>query len=744
MILIVDDDPINRILLHEILVQENFSTIQAEDGYVAIEKAHTKKVNLILLDIMMPGLGGLETLALLKEDPKTRDIPVIIVTAVDTKEEFKKAFELGAIDYLNKPIKQFDLVIKVKNYLKLAKKELELKKSELRYKSIIEDQTEFIIRYLADGTISFVNKAFCRYLHKDRDELIGINIAENVIFPDGYKVFRDLKSLDKGLSISRTVRSIYFPPGRVKWQEWVERVLFDDNKQVLEYQCVGRDITVQKGYEEAIRIITDETAGVTGDGFFHSLLKNLVNMLHARCAVIGRYIVEEKKWVINFRECEKECDDCLTSPVIPADWHNEIINTINSAKTGGTSKDNELILKSYSDEGDVAGIPLYDSHKQPLGILVVMSPRDFVLPYYVYDIIRLFSMRASAELERSLANKKLMESELKFRNIFHSSNDIIVISDFDHNILETNQPFFSLFHSSGNDFSHICLSNLIHPNDVENFLNSVDELKNTRNKSYFLEVKVRLPNNKVRMMEINGKTILYKDQKAVLSIFRDITERKQVHLKVLNAVIQTEEKERRRYAQDLHDGLGPILSTIKLYAKSVLTARDEKTKTVAVEKSLETVDEAIATIRQIANNISPNILRDFGLDVAVKSYVTKFNDTRKINIYFRSELKNRFNPDIESSLFRIIIELINNTIKYAGANNVIIGLYQTEKELKLQYSDDGIGFNLKSVMARSTGNGLQNIMHRADSLNGEMKIGTDIDKGFNLEISFSNISINLN
>jgi signal transduction histidine kinase len=203
----------------------------------------------------------------------------------------------------------------------------------------------------------------------------------------------------------------------------------------------------------------------------------------------------------------------------------------------------------------------------------------------------------------------------------------------------------------------------------------------------------------------------------------------------LNTIIETEEKERRRFAQDLHDGMGPLLSTIKLYTRSVLTAKDDQNKNIAIEKALETIDEAIAHTKEIAYNISPSILKDFGLVVAVKSYVNKFNDTKKVNIHFQSDLNKRVPSNIEASLFRIIIELINNTVKHAHANNAFIEIKLKENNLLVQYSDDGIGFELQPVFEKSKGQGLVNIINRTKSIGGEINFETDINQGFNVGIS---------
>jgi len=246
-----------------------------------------------------------------------------------------------------------------------------------------------------------------------------------------------------------------------------------------------------------------------------------------------------------------------------------------------------------------------------------------------------------------------------------------------------------------------------------------------------------ISSGELRIYEIISKVIDYQDGKAVLSILRDVTERKGMHLQILNTVIDTEEKERKRFAQDLHDGLGPLLSTIKLYNKSILTAKNDEFKAIAIEKSIATIDEAISSIKEIANNISPHILRNFGLVVALNSFVNKFSDTNKENISFQHDIKKRFNSKIESALFRIVIELINNTFKYAYANNISINLDYYDGIIGMRYADDGIGCDLKSVMENQSGNGISNIINRTKSLNGEININTNIDKGFFVQISIN-------
>ncbi|MDP4228557.1 MAG: histidine kinase, partial [Bacteroidota bacterium] len=130
--------------------------------------------------------------------------------------------------------------------------------------------------------------------------------------------------------------------------------------------------------------------------------------------------------------------------------------------------------------------------------------------------------------------------------------------------------------------------------------------------------------------------------------------RREAEKRVLNAVIQTEENERKRFAKDLHDGLGPLLSTVKLSISTLSQLeKDEVTKNI-VDNTDVVINEAIKSIKEISNNLSPHILNNFGLASAINSFINKISYTRQINIAFDSNIFNqRFDGNIEVILYRV-------------------------------------------------------------------------------------------
>ena len=131
--------------------------------------------------------------------------------------------------------------------------EQSLRESEQRYHNIIEDQTEFICRFLPDGTHVFVNEAYCRNFNKSRDEIIGHVFVPEIPEEDRDIVERHFRSLTPENPVAIDAHRIILPDGSVHWQRWSDRAIFDENGKIVEYQSVGRDITEQKEAEAALR-----------------------------------------------------------------------------------------------------------------------------------------------------------------------------------------------------------------------------------------------------------------------------------------------------------------------------------------------------------------------------------------------------------------------------------------------------------------------------------------------------------
>ncbi len=176
------------------------------------------------------------------------------------------------------------------------------------------------------------------------------------------------------------------------------------------------------------------------------------------------------------------------------------------------------------------------------------------------------------------------------------------------------------------------------------------------------------------------------------------------------------ENERRRLSRELHDGVGPYLTSLKYYIENNVENELEKTEMKKI------VDETISEIRSMSNALMPASIDDFGIGVTLTNYIENLNRSTSINIVYE-DLTLQENSNITNhqaiNLFRISQELLNNSLKHSKAKNIRITLSEFDEFISLFYFDDGIGFDINTV---KLGSGITNIKERVDICNGKITI----------------------
>ena len=152
-------------------------------------------------------------------------------------------------------------------------------------------------------------------------------------------------------------------------------------------------------------------------------------------------------------------------------------------------------------------------------------------------------------------------------------------------------------------------------------------------------------------------------------------QRQLMQKRILTAVLRTEEKSRSQFSKELHDGLGPLLSS----AKMSLTALSREERTPAqreiIDNTTYVIDEAIRSLREISNNLSPQVLNDFGLARGIQNFISRSAALHSVRIRFTTNLRaERFDTDIEVILYRVVCELINNSLKHSGCSEINLSL----------------------------------------------------------------------
>lgn len=206
------------------------------------------------------------------------------------------------------------------------------------------------------------------------------------------------------------------------------------------------------------------------------------------------------------------------------------------------------------------------------------------------------------------------------------------------------------------------------------------------------------------------------------------SQRRMLENRLMTAVLRTEERSRASFSRELHDGLGPLLSSAKMslsaMSKAELTAKDRQ----ILQNTSALIDEAIRSLREISNNLSPHILNNFGLARGIKHFVDRLATMNSTKISFRTRLREeRFDSNIEVIIYRVVCELINNSLKHSRCTEISLSLELEDGHLVLRYSDNGCGFVPSEVMER--GMGLSNINSRISSLRGTFRLASEPGNG---------------
>lgn len=331
------------------------------------------------------------------------------------------------------------------------------------------------------------------------------------------------------------------------------------------------------------------------------------------------------------------------------------------------------------------------------------------------------------EMERILA-----ESEQRFRMLFVNAHDTILLLS-DDTIIECNNQGFEFFGLPHDKIVGSSLTKFFYHDPIlsTNSISAYEMLKSEviPGKTVVGEQKFLTSAGMVRDTILSISAIEEHDSKMYQVMLHDITDRKQYEQFKLNTIIEVEERERYKLAGDLHDDVGPMLSSLNMYL-SLLSRQQNSNKQEIVENMQQVLKETIAGIRSILHNLSPHVLFKHGIVAAIQTVVDQNN--KMLNIRFTHDVTHQ---NIEEAtaimVLRIVKELTNNTLKYANAKNIGIDLTIYSNLLSLSYTDDGVGFDIESKLQGPGGGiGLINIQERLKTMGAIYSMVSGIGNGF--------------
>lgn len=215
---------------------------------------------------------------------------------------------------------------------------------------------------------------------------------------------------------------------------------------------------------------------------------------------------------------------------------------------------------------------------------------------------------------------------------------------------------------------------------------------------------------------------------------------------LLEATFHAQEEERRRVARDLHDEVGAMLALVKLNLYQLVNkvkVKDDELLSAA-DKMKQQLDEVLGSVRRISHDLMPVVLEKMGLAYALDALRRSLAVTGQLELTFSCNDKSkRLSPKHELLLFRMVQELLNNTLKHAQASQVAIDLEFKDSATLLTYTDNGMGFDLEALRQEQTpegGLGIMSLQSRAALLNGHINLSSSPGAGTTAEITIPTVT----
>jgi len=205
---------------------------------------------------------------------------------------------------------------------------------------------------------------------------------------------------------------------------------------------------------------------------------------------------------------------------------------------------------------------------------------------------------------------------------------------------------------------------------------------------------------------------------------------------MVKATILAQEEERSRIAQDLHDAISAKLNVVSLGANFLLEEESvsEKEQDEIIEHILNVTNKTIESSRKIAHNLLPPILEKFGLGAALEELCDEFTNSKQVVVGSKIKYElGGLSKNNELHVFRIVQELINNSIKHGKSKEILVNFFEKNDSFQLHYQDNGLGFDVSEI-ANKKGLGLQNIESRVALLKGMISYKSELNKGVTVQI----------
>ena len=332
------------------------------------------------------------------------------------------------------------------------------------------------------------------------------------------------------------------------------------------------------------------------------------------------------------------------------------------------------------------------------------------------------------------AENQLAKSAQTYRLLFQHNPLPGLIYDYDSlEILEVNKAAIQHYGYTENEFTSISLYDLFLPEDLPELKNRLKQINLKFSNSGIWRNITK--NGTIITVDITSVGLQYLNRNCRQIVINDITEQKKEEQERLISMVEGEDRERKRIAMDLHDGMAQYLTaaTMNLSAVKNQVAQLPEHKQKQFSIGLTLVKDALLETRNIAQNLMPKAIENFGLVAALSDLFQKAELANNIRIHFEHDIDPlELERQIEINLFRITQEALSNAVKHSGAEKVNVRIFKNGRFLSYLFSDNGKGYQRQLQSTTHHGIGLSSIRMRAQSMlasldiEGKPGVGTSI------------------
>lgn len=640
------------------------------------------------------------------------------------------------------------------------------RKNELQYEKLVDTMNEGLITVLMDDTIQYVNPKLCEMVGYTPEELLGKDVKFALLAREKDFALVDSKTdvRSKGDSDSYEL-NFRHKDGQILTVKVSGRPTYNDLGEVIGSVAVITDITEIKKAEQRLfegKRLYDLASNVGKTGVVDWKLKDDTVFIDSTLKQLIGYSENELPndrfaWISNVYEGDrpiaiKHLSDYIKGVTDKYEHEYRMVHKNGSlrwflARAQAIRNSEGLVSRIIGAATDITEQKQIEEklRESQLKLETINTKLEQMVSERTKSL-----QESNEELRAEIDKRKkteiaLKNSEQDYRGLFENAHDaILVFNPEDEKILDVNERACSLYGFSKSEFVGLSLERIsVNPDQGKKHLS----LTMQREGQYTFETVQKDINDQVMFLEISASKISYKGKKVILSINRDITARKKMEGEIrverrmrVSAVIDGQEIERKRFSQELHDGLGQLLTAAKLHIKQLAKFQTEEKAVVHVENAQQIIDSTISEVRRISHDLMPSLLQDFGLVAALEKVSGQMNLKSFIDISFFSNMEDiRLPREVEIGLYRIAQEALNNAIKYSKAENILVRLDNEIDGLSLVITDNGVGFdyNGKAHEPSISGKGLYHIKERAEHINCRLEIKTAKQKGTEIIVRYN-------